>query len=178
MRWVRDSGQATVEWIGLVLVVSLGFGGALAALRGAGFGAEARGLGQALASAVTCAARDACRAEGTEMRELSGAVGRRELRRWTSAPPRAFGRRGIRPTAPWERAPRGLRGLDGASSSVLRALGKNARHAGEFGWLACLGYQQWRYDYEHPRSPRESMPVDAVLDELNTCFNPIGWLMP
>jgi hypothetical protein len=176
-----ERGQATVEWIGLLLLLSLAFGAVLMAVRGAGFGGPAHRLGEVLAGGITCAARDACRAEAAAMRELRGRSPRdraRDLRAWTSAPPEPFGRRGIRPSAPWERGPRGLRGLDGANSSVLRALGRAGRHAGEFGWLACLGYQQWRYDYEHPRSPREAMPAAAVMDELNTCFNPIGWLLP
>jgi hypothetical protein len=211
MGWRRESGQASAEWIGLMLLVSLALGGALAVAREADFGGGAHDLGGALAGGLVCAARDACRAEAAAVRELGGEAGggvrggeadggarggeadggaprggagrargvhARHLRSWTSASPDAFGGRGIRPSAPWEPAPRGLRGLEGASRSVRRALGRAGAAAGEFGWLACLGYRQWRYDYEHPRGPRESMPVDAVLNELNECFNPVGWLLP
>jgi hypothetical protein len=96
--------------------------------------------------------------------------------RWRR-PPRAldaFGGRGIRPSAPWERAPRGLRGLDGAGSGVLRALGR----AGKSAWIICLGYQRFRYDLDHPRSPRESVAPGEVFDELNTCLNPWVFLFP
>ena len=205
-----ERGQATIEWVALMLAVALALGGALGVAHGADFGGPTRGpahdLGETLAGGLVCAARDACRAERTAMRALEGgplpgggslggrsagggslggrslrgrpARGRslraRRLRAWTSAPPDVFGGRGIRPSAPWERVPRGLRGLEGASSNLLRRLGG----AGEFGWVACLGYRQLRYDMEHPRTPRQSMPVDDVLDELNECFNPVGWLLP
>jgi hypothetical protein len=168
MRWsgaAEERGQATVEWIGLVLGLALAFGGALGVARGADFGGEAHGLGEALASRVTCAARGACH------------VHRRSVVRRLHAPPPAldaFGGRGIRPSAPWERAPRGLRGLDGAGSGVLRALGR----AGKSAWIICLGYQRFRYDLDHPRSPRESVAPSEVLDELNTCLNPWVFLFP
>jgi hypothetical protein len=157
-------GQATVEWIGLVLGLALAFGGALGVARGADFGGEAHGLGEALASRVTCAARGSCHVE------------HRVVPRVHAPPPTldAFGGRGIRPSAPWERAPRGLRGLDGAGAGVLRALGQVGRRA----WIGCLGYRRLRYDLDHPRTPRESVPVGEVLDELNRCLNPWMFLFP
>lgn len=185
MRWragAGQRGQATVEWIGLVLGLALAFGGALGVARGAGFGGGAHGLGETLASRVTCAARDACaagRRGASGSGALRGAPGSRALRgppRWRRPPPAldAFGGRGIRPSAPWERAPRGLRGLDGAGAGVLRALGKVGRRA----WIGCLGYRRLRYDLDTPRTPRDPVPVGEVLDEVNRCLNPWMFLFP
>jgi hypothetical protein len=190
MRWsagAGQGGQATVEWIGLVLGLALAFGGALGVARGADFGDEAHGLGEALASRVTCAARDACAAErraapgrgapgSPALREAPGGRPLRARPRWRRPPPTldAFGGRGIRPSAPWERTPRGLRGLDGAGAGVLRALGQVGRRA----WIGCLGYRRLRYDLDHPRTPRDSVPVGEVLDELNRCLNPWMFLFP
>jgi hypothetical protein len=58
---VRDqSGQATIEWLGLVLMAALALGGLAAfATRG-----DEQGLGRALAQRWSCAARGACVARG------------------------------------------------------------------------------------------------------------------
>jgi hypothetical protein len=55
-----ERGQATVEWIGIVLLVAL----ALAALARAAPSADGRELGTTLLHSVTCAARDGCEREG------------------------------------------------------------------------------------------------------------------
>jgi hypothetical protein len=167
MSWSEGAGQrgqATVEWIGLVLGLALAFGGALGVARGADFGGEAHGLGEALASRVTCAARGSCH------------VTQPAFSRVHAPPPAldAFGGRGIRPSAPWERAPRGLRGLDGAGAGVLRGLGRVSRRA----WIFCLGYRRLRYDLDNPRTPLEGFPPGELLDELNTCLNPWTFLFP
>jgi hypothetical protein len=185
-------GQATVEWIGLVLGLALAFAGALGATRGADFGGEASGLGEALASRVTCAARDGCGAGQAGAGSALG-LGEEALGRGTGGfggsagralgrPPRprppatldAFGGRGIRPSAPWERFPRGLRGLEGAGSGVLRALGR----AGKRAWIFCLGYRRVRYELDHPRTPRQGIPPREILDALNECLNPWQFLFP
>jgi hypothetical protein len=193
-----ERGQATVEWIGLVLGLALAFGGALGVTRGADFGGEAHGLGEALASRVTCAARAACGAgrgaalpggafpggafrggaqRGGPLRggPLPGGPLRGGPRSWRSPPALdAFGGRGIRPSAPWERAPRGLRGLGGAGSGVLRALGR----AGNRAWIVCLGYRRLRDELDHPRTPRQGVPPGEVLDALNDCLNPWEFFFP
>lgn len=159
-----ERGQATVEWIGLVLGLALALGGALGVARGADFGGEAHGLGEALASRVTCAARGSCHVDHPVFSRVH-----------TSTPALdAFGGRGIRPSAPWERAPRGLRGLGGTGAGVLRALGELGRHA----WFGCLGYRRVRYDLAHPRSSREGTPSGETLDALNECLNPWEFLFP
>jgi hypothetical protein len=189
-----ESGQATVEWIGLVLGLALAFGGALGVARGANFGGEADELGEALASRVTCAARDACGA-GSGPGARGGALGGRALRagglrggglrggarggalrggrQWRRPPPAldAFGGRGIRPSAPWEKPPRALAA---PGSGVLRALGRAGQHA----WVFCLGYRRLRYELDHPRTPRQGVPPREIVDALNECLNPWEFLFP
>ena len=59
MRWGGGQrGQATVEWIALVLVAALAFGALLGGVRGAA--REDTGLGEAVAERISCAARDLC----------------------------------------------------------------------------------------------------------------------
>ena len=191
MRRAGESGQATVEWIGLLLGLALAFGGALGVARGAEFGGSGEGLGEELASRLTCAARDACRAEGEARRRL----GRLSPSGWpppnaatpptgaapgTGVPPPtgpiAFGGLGIRPSAPWEAHPRGLRGLETASSDVLRALGRAGKRAAKRAWIVCLGYRRVRYELEHPSVPGQGVPPGELLDALNECLNPWQFL--
>jgi len=40
----------------------------------------------------------------------------------------------------------------------------------------CLGYERWRYELEHPRTPRERMPFNEALRIADDCFNPLGFL--
>jgi hypothetical protein len=39
-------------------------------------------------------------------------------------------------------------------------------------WIVCFAYRRWRSEVEHPRSPREPVPVGETLDILNDCLNP------
>jgi hypothetical protein len=59
-----ERGQATVEWIGLVLGVALLLGAVAAGGREAAKGESAVGLGDAVAERIVCAAKGACRAGG------------------------------------------------------------------------------------------------------------------
>lgn len=139
----RESGQATVEWIGLVAGVALVLGALLA-----GVGETAKGgsgLGEAVAHRITCAARDLC--GGAEVRRRPRAV----------TPPDA--------------RPRGPR-LDKAGLGALPRGGGRVVGIAEHAWIVCLGYRRWRYDLEHPLTPREALPVDEALDIVNECLNP------
>jgi hypothetical protein len=159
-RETREGGQATVEWIGLVAAVGLALGALAAGVSGAASGgggearagAEARGLGAALAERITCAARDLCGA---------GVPASPALR----FPPPPKPAPGIRPSAPWER-PTQRAAL--GEFPRLKRMGNLAEHA----WVVCFGYRSLQYELEHPRSPREAMPTDEVLDILNDCLNP------
>jgi hypothetical protein len=67
-----ERGQATVEWVALVLGVALALGALAGGLRGAAEDGSPTELGEAVAKRITCAARDACRAraERPHSREL------------------------------------------------------------------------------------------------------------
>src|SRR5688572_27099516 len=73
----EERGQATVEWVGLVLLAALALGG-LAALTARG--REDDSLGHALAGRLSCAARGGCAAvgapRGTRVRVVGGRTGR------------------------------------------------------------------------------------------------------
>ena len=189
MRRRADSGQATVEWIGLVLGLALAFGGALGAARGADFSGEADGLGEALAQRMTCAARGECGA-GPGGAELGGGGRLRDERRaprghrlrarpprphrLPARPPRPPGAFVGRGTPPW--APLGRRAwaLKGVGAGALRALGR----AGRFAWPICLGVRRLRYELDHPRTPRQGIPARDSLALLNKCLNPWAFLVP
>ncbi|MEA2362728.1 MAG: hypothetical protein QOD71_1873 [Thermoleophilaceae bacterium] len=162
-------GQATIEWIGLVLGVALVLATVAAGGREATNGESAAGLGDAVAERITCAARDACGA-GSSVR---GDAPRRGALRAPRAPRggarggslRAPG--GVRPSAPREAPPVAM--SDG--SPALRGVGGVAKRA----WIVCLGYRRWRYDVEHPRTPRQAVPVRDTLKIVNECVNPFSF---
>ena len=144
----RQAGQATVEWLGLVLVAALVLG-ALAALRAP---AEDHGLGRMLAKRITCTARGAC--EGTGAMAMGA-----------PAAPRAR-RTGTRPRARISRA----KAIDAFRS--LRGAGAVAKRL----WIVCLGYRRIRYELDHPRAPTEPMPLGQARDIANACLNPVAFL--
>ena len=151
-------GQATVEWVGLLLALAVAFGALLAGGRGAAKGESADGLGEAVAERITCAVRGSCGAGGaTAGPRLHAAPG----------PPRALGR------------PRALavpigRGVPPRLAASVQAGG--AGHALKGTWLLCLGYHRLRYDYEHPLTPRQAMPLGDVIDMVNQCMDPLSFL--
>lgn len=152
-------GQATVEWVGLLLGVALLFGALVAGGREAAQGESAEGLGEAVAQRITCAARGAC------------GVGERRLEAPSDRRP---GARSLAPTIPRSPA-RGvppLRRLDGQGSLPLRAGVGVLEHA----WVACFGYRRWRYELEHPSTPREAVPLHETVDTVNQCLNPLSFL--
>jgi hypothetical protein len=150
-------GQATVEWVGLLLGVALMFGALVAGGRDAAKGESAEGLGEAVADRITCAARGACGAGERGPGSLRGAP--RSLR----------GAPGARPPAPRSAPPRHLAG---SGSAPLRGVSGVAKRA----WMLCLGYRRWRYEVDHPRTPRQSVPVRETLDMVNECVNPLSFL--
>src|SRR4051794_23996073 len=163
-----ESGQATIEWVGLVLGLALALGGAALAAGAADFGGEADELGEALARRVTGGAGDAG-GGGRADRGRGGALRSGGLR--PGAGPLRTRRRRERPP----RAPRTGSGTLGDTGRVaLRGLDKAGRFAGG----ACLGYRRFEYDLEHPRTPRQGIPVGDTLDMLNGCLNPLGFLFP
>jgi hypothetical protein len=136
-----ERGQATVEWVGLLLGLALMLGALVAGGREAAKGESADGLGEAVAERITCAARGACVAERPPARQRE-------------APPRPPRRQAAAGSAP-------LRGVSGVAKRA---------------WILCLGYRRWRYEVEHPPTPRQAVPVGEALDMVNDCVNPLSFL--
>ena len=151
-----EGGQATVEWVALVLMATLVLG-ATAAF--AGRQAD-RGLGEEVAKRITKAARS---------------VGSVEAGAGAAAPapgtpgPGAADPPPLRGSAsPLPSLPRGF-----ALAGTLAGIGGVAKHA----WIVCLGYERWKHELEHPSAPTEPLPVDVALSIVNTCFNPHDYLL-
>ena len=156
-----------MEWVGLLLALAVAFGALLAGGREAAKGESADGLGEAVAERITCAVRGSCRAGSAPGR---GPVG-----------PRApGGPRGPRPR-PTPGAPRGPKALAtpiGRGVPPRLAGSLSARGAGNVlkrAWILCLGYRRLRYDYEHPLTPRQAVPLHDALDMVNQCVNPLSF---
>jgi hypothetical protein len=158
-----QSGQATIEWAGLVLCVALILGALLAGGREAAKGDAGRGLGEAVAERITCAVRERC---GAEVRErgaqrlgrgiaLGAPLGNPPGGRVSLLSPSPGGRAGLR---------RALRVVGGAKRFLKRT------------WFPCLGFRSWQNDREHPRLLGEGLPVKQTADLLNECVNPLSFL--
>jgi hypothetical protein len=146
-----ERGQATVEWIGLVLGVALLLGAVAAGGREAAKGESADGLGEAVAERIVCAAKGACGA-GAPGGRLGRAPGRQD-------PASGLGARGRpSPTAPSRR-----------HAGFAEGVAKRA-------WFLCLGYRRWQYDREHPRAPLQSVPLRDTVKLVNECVNPLSFL--
>jgi hypothetical protein len=145
-----EGGQATVEWVALVLAAALVLAGA-----GALAGSEAdRGLGEAVANRISGAAGGV----GVAVPSTRAAP---QLTRAAPPPVRAA-------PAPPSPAPRAADAFGG-----VRGVADAAKHT----WIVCLGYERWRHELEHPTEPTKAPPVDALLDIANTCFNPYDYLL-
>jgi hypothetical protein len=147
MRRARgESGQATVEWVGLLLGVALMFGALVAGGREAAKGESAHELGDALAERITCAARDAC-----------GAAHARP------SPP------AVRPSTPREERRQERAGSDSVPLRGVKGFAKRT-------WLLCLGYRRWQYERRHPLGPRQAVPGRETVKMVNECVNPLSFL--
>ena len=157
----EERGQASVEWIGAVLLVAL----ALTGLGRLASRVEAADLAASPLRTTVCAARGGC----AEQR-LTGRAGARDRRR-VIVPP-------LLPVHPEERppaqTPRLLRRL-GSPAAVQRA----RRAAGTFwrrSWLVCFGYERVRYGLLHPETrPRQTVPISGALQMVNDCASPIDF---
>ena len=157
----EERGQASVEWIGAVLLVAL----ALTGLARLASRVEAADLAASPLRTTVCAARGGC----AEQR-LTGPAGARDRRR-VIVPP-------LLPVHPEERpparTPRLLRRL-GSPAAVQRA----RRAAGTFwrrSWLVCFGYERVRYGLLHPETrPRQTVPISGALQMVNDCASPIDF---
>ena len=156
-----ERGQATVEWIGTVLLVAL----ALAALSQFAPKADGRELGRSVAHAVTGpAARPATRA-ALPAPLPSG--------RASPVSPRAVT---VPPLVPPPRESTGGRRLRlPRARTVMRRARAGVGPAWRRAWIACLVYERFRYAFLHPESrfPGHTIPPSEVLRMVNDCISPL-----
>lgn len=160
-----ERGQATVEWVGIVLLVAL----ALAALSHFAPRANGKGVGRAVLHSVATPARQ---------RDLT--------------PPTASNDRGFpipplipRPGASNPRVGVPIRRASELSAAVrirlprartlLRTARAGAGQAWRRAWIACLVYERFRYALLHPESrfPGHTIPPSEVLRMVNDCISPL-----
>jgi hypothetical protein len=158
-----ETGQASVEWVGLVLIAVLALGalGLLAGTRAGRAPASDRGLGELVAQRLVCGARGSC-ADRTGVRPTGspGLLG--VLRTVPIAPP--AGARG--PRLSRARAIDAMRRLRAVGATIVQRA-----------WIVCIGYRRFRYELEHPRAPNEAMPLNEAIDIANGCLNPYAFLV-
>jgi hypothetical protein len=152
---MRDaSGQATIEWVALVLLAALVLG-ALAAFRAP---AQDRGLGKLIAERIACTAAGRC-APAAEGRLGDLASGPPAI----AAPPLVRARRLRRVVS---RA--------GALDAIerLRGLGKWGGRM----WMVCLGYRRYIFERDHRLEAIRGMPLAEAIDIADECLNPLSFL--
>jgi len=164
-------GQASVEWIVVVLLLALG----LAALARFAPRADAGGLGGELVGALTCAAGGGCEGRGTRATGGAAAPGApvrggapRGLVTVPPLVPVAPRARGLAPRRPWLRPPR-------FAGPLVRRAGRGAGVLWRRSWMLCLGYERVRYSVLHPeiRFPHQTIPVSEDLRIANDCVSPV-----
>jgi hypothetical protein len=161
-----ERGQASVEWIVLVLLLAVG----LAALARFAPRADAGGLGAELAHAVGCAARGGCDAKrGVRARPAA-----------RSAPARGGASSRLVTVPPLLPIPPRARGLwrprpPRFAGPVVRRAGRGAGVLWRRSWMLCLGYERVRYGVLHPeiRFPHQTIPLSEDLRIANDCLSPV-----
>jgi hypothetical protein len=177
-----QGGQATVEWVALVLLAALVLtAGAALSRREAD-----RDLGELVAKRIARGpsglARAATpRAPATPWPGVSAppapsasaprSPGASPPRSPSVSAPRSPGASAPRPAPPMP-APRAPR----TSLHAFRRL-RGAADVGRHAWIACLGYRRWRFELNNPLAPSEALPVGEALSILNDCFNPHDYLV-
>ena len=154
----REQGQATVEWVGLLLLLALALGALLALAPRV----EGRALGAQLLERVTCAVRDGCGSRAEEVPQDPALA----VAFPSPAPSRAAAPRAA-PVSP-ERAALAYRALRGVKTVARRA------------WILCLGWERYRYERDQPEAviPGHPMPVREAARIANACLNPLYFLTP
>jgi hypothetical protein len=149
-----ERGQASVEWIGLLLLVAV----AVAALTHFAPRADGRDMAATVLAPTKCAARGGCRP-----------VARPSAR----APARQAGVPFLVPPA------RGLPSLELRRLRPAADLTRQARRGfvrvWQRAWIACLFYERIRYNLLHPESriPGHRIPASEILRMLNDCISPV-----
>jgi hypothetical protein len=171
----REGGQATVEWVALVLAAALVLGAAAAFA-----GREAdRGVGEAIAKRITKTARQVGRGSAAGVAgptaPAPGAAAPGAPAPGAAAPGPPAPRAGAPPpsSSPLSFLSRAIGGGLAGIGGRLAGIGEVAKH----GWIVCLGYERWKHELEHPSAPTEPLPADVALSIVNTCFNPHDYLL-
>jgi hypothetical protein len=156
-----ERGQASIEWIGAVLMVAL----ALAGLARLAERVEAADLATSPLRITICAVRGGC----AEQRPAGASQGRPHHA--VIAPPlvplAADPRSRRTRNAP--RRPSRTRALARRARGPLRTFSRRA-------WLVCFGYERVRYGLLHPESgPRQTVPISGVLQMVNDCASPVDF---
>ena len=176
-----EGGQATVEWVALVLAAALVLGAAAAFA-----GSETdRGLGEAVAERITSAADAAGAPAAAAAAPAAAAPTSSESGRPPAAAPgQPVRKRPIsgRFRTGWSEAAPPVRAAPSAPASAPRAVDafrsvRGVADVAKHAWIVCLGYERWRHELEHPAAPTEALPVDVALSIVNTCFNPHDYLL-
>ena len=157
---MRDErGQASIEWIGAVLMLAL----ALSGLARLAARVDPAGLPAELLRTTRCAARDGCE-DGSKPRGP-------DRGRAVVAPP-------LLPLAPGARS-EPAHGARGRRSHLRYLAGRARRPVGTLwrrAWLICFGYERVRYGLLHPESgPRQTVPISGALQMVNDCASPIDF---
>jgi hypothetical protein len=166
-----EGGQATVEWIGILLLVAL----ALAALARFAPRADGQALGTTLAHSITHpdAARTAPKAEEVGIRSGNRTVPRPPGAEAFTAPP--LMPIPTRTTPRSARIPPDLGVRLPAAPALLRRARRATGTAWRRAWYACLVYERFRWALLHPESrfPGYTMPPAELLRIANDCISPV-----
>jgi len=156
-----ERGQASVEWVGLVLLLALG----LVALGRFAVRQDARDLGPELVHAIGCAARGGCKPAA------SGRVS--ALHTLATAPPLVP----VTPTRTTARTapPRGRPVLPARGRALAGRAWRRVGRVYRGSWMFCLGYERVRYELLHPESnaPNVGIPLSESIRMANDCVSPV-----
>jgi hypothetical protein len=174
-----EGGQASVEWVGVVLLVAVALG-ALARLsdRVDGSGVATAGLGATRCALAGCEGRGAPLASttGIEGGRSPGDGARAPAARAVTlppllpAPPPGGGATGGGRAAGAPRRP-GLRLTNPIPPRARARLGAVWRRA----WVACFAYERVRYGLLHPENHRQVVPLRDIAQMTNDCLSPFDF---
>ncbi len=156
-----ERGQATVEWIGILILVAL----ALAALARLAPRADDQARATTLADSITRSAGQRTAPEPFRVTPDRTSVVAPPL---VPLPPRMTSR-------PAPRIPRTLRTRLPDSPALLKRARRATGSAWRRAWYACLVYERFRWAFIHPESrfPGYTMPPEEVLRIANDCISPV-----
>jgi Flp pilus assembly pilin Flp len=160
----RESGQATVEWTALLLLVAL----VLVAAGQLASRADGTELGTTLAHSLTPRARPV-----RESRPKRPSVKRPSVKRPSIERPSIESR--AESAAPLPAFPPRAKA---AGRDALARAGRGAGGLWRRAWFACLVYERTRYAFRHPESrlPGYTLPYGEAIRMINGCVSPVDLL--